>query len=196
MPRHEGWCRHLCHLVPLALAWSAAQPALAQQAGLYRGTTSQGGKVDVFVSEGPDGGLNLSWIGHQFSATCTAGKDKLGWYYIPLFEAPIGTEPVTSVFPATWYRETTVLQFTPDGTALEGSFTAIVPAFVDRKPTHWAATACLTGLVSFRAERHQPTGQAEAERASLRLPTRKAAWVARADAQGRILDWQLEVTAR
>jgi hypothetical protein len=186
-------CR-LCNPLVLVLAGVGGPPALAQQAGVYVGTSSQGGQVEVYVDEAPEGGLVLSVMGHQILSTCDAGANKRDWWYIPLFGAPIDVDPVASELRATFIYEYSVLQFTPDGSALVGSYNITTPAFVDRNPRHWATARCITGPVTFRAVWQPPSEVSTRKRAQ--LPKGRAPWAARADAQGRIQGWTADASVR
>lgn len=146
-------------LAPLAAALALAAlatpgAASAQQAGVYAGTTSAGGQVEVYIDDDGAGGLLLGLVGHQFRARCANGDRHPAFWYIAPY--PYGSVPVTGPEVAAEMAAPIVftrvrITFSADGQSMTGQISSGIPALDDARPYAAPSQGCFSGGLRFEA---------------------------------------------
>lgn len=143
-----------------------------QQLGVYRGTSSQGLPVELYVEDDGVSGPILSWINIPFDASCPDGTNHRVDYYVYVGNTPTSGQTLLWELPADFLFISAKFKITTDGLGFKGKWVGKVPALsTDEKN----AVVCSSGDLSFSAT-HSNEALALPSRIKLAKPT-QGQWI-------------------
>lgn len=122
--------------------------AMGQQLGVYRGTSSQGLPVELYVEDDGSSGLMLSWINVPFDASCTDGASHRVDYYVYVGDMPASGQTLSWQLPADFLFISAKFKLTANGQGFKGRWVGKVPALTADEKN---AVVCSSEDLSFTA---------------------------------------------
>jgi len=136
-------------LIAAAALSLAAGSALAQQAGVYTGTTSDGNGISFTVTADPDtGALTLTSLGLGFVVNCKKSGHTIGYGTGTGDNTPIVGNSIARTYTYVNFYEKILISFA--GSGASGHFVADVPVYKD-SATGFATESCASGRMNFTA---------------------------------------------
>ena len=159
-------------LVAIAAAATLALPALAQQAGHYVGTTSQGLSIDLTVVQTDADGLVFTGQTTQWNEDCKTGDTKFAWWGVGAYTPLTGRTATESYIGQSLY-EHFFFHWNPAGDTVTGNFSNAEATFVDVNANHSKTEQCHSGKQTFTATL-QPPAAGVAPQAALKAGEARA----------------------